>query len=96
MPARSDTELVQSARSGDEKAFERLVEKYRVRISATIAAFISNPQDREDIGQETIINAYRNLHQLSKPERFRFLVGRDCTKPMPRLDAQKPDTVRSD
>lgn len=70
MPAHSDTELVQSARSGDEKAFERLVEKYRVRIFATISAFISNPQDREDIAQETIINAYRNLHQLSKPERF--------------------------
>ena len=70
MPAHSDTELVQSAQSGDEKAFERLVEKYRVRIFAAIAAFISNPQDREDIAQETIINAYRNLHQLSKPERF--------------------------
>ena len=70
MPARPDTELVQSARSGDEKAFERLVEKYRVRIFATISAFINNPQDREDIAQETIINAYRNLHQLSKPEHF--------------------------
>ena len=70
MPACSDTELVQSARAGDEKAFERLVEKYRVRIFATISAFISNPQDREDIAQDTIINAYRSLHQLSEPERF--------------------------
>lgn len=70
MPVPSDAKLVQSARSGDEKAFERLVEKYRVRIYATISGFIDNPQDREDIAQETIINAYRNLHQLSKPERF--------------------------
>ena len=70
MPVHSDAKLVQSAQSGDEKAFERLVEKYRVHIYATISGFIDNPQDREDIAQETIISAYRNLHQLSKPERF--------------------------
>ena len=70
MPVPSDAKLVQSARSGDDKAFETLVEKYRVRIYATISGFIDNPQDREDIAQETIINAYRNLHQLSTPEHF--------------------------
>ena len=66
----TDAELVESARSGDEKAFETLVEKHRARIDATISSFIKNPQDREDIAQETFINAYRNLHQLSKPDRF--------------------------
>ena len=70
MPVPSDADLVQSAQSGDDKAFETLVEKYRIRIFTTIAAFIDNPQDREDIAQETFINAYRNLHQLSMPERF--------------------------
>ena len=70
MPVPSDAKLVQSARSGDEKAFETLVEKNRVRIYTTISGFIGNLQDREDIAQETFINAYRNLHQLSKPERF--------------------------
>ena len=70
MPAPSDTDLVQSAQSGDEKAFEMLVQKYRPRIDSAISAFIDNPQDREDIAQETIINAYRNLRQISKPERF--------------------------
>ena len=70
MPVPSDADLVQSAQSGDEKAFETLVEKYRIRIYTTIASFVDNPQDREDIAQETFINVYRNLHQLSKPERF--------------------------
>ena len=70
MPMPSDADLVQSAQSGDRKAFETLVAKYRIRIHTTISAFIDNPQDREDIAQETFINAYRNLHQLSKPERF--------------------------
>ena len=68
----TDTELVESARSGDDKAFERLVEKHRARIDATISSFIKNPQDREDIAQETFINAYRNLHQLSKPDSFSY------------------------
>ena len=69
----TDAELVESARSGDEKAFEALVEKHRARIDATISSFIKNPQDREDIVQETFINAYRNLHQLSKPDQFRSI-----------------------
>ena len=66
----SDADIVQSVQSGDEKAFESLVAKYRIRIYTTISAFIDSPQDREDIAQETFINAYRNLHQLSKPERL--------------------------
>ena len=70
MPMPSDADLVQSVQSGDEKAFETLVAKYRIRIYTTISAFIDSPQDREDIAQETFINAYRNLHQLSKPERL--------------------------
>ena len=68
----TDAELVESARSGDEKAFETLVEKHRARIDSTISSFISNAQDREDIAQETFINAYRNLHQLSKPDSFSY------------------------
>ena len=66
----TDAELVESAQSGDENAFGALVEKHRARIDATISSFISNPQDREDIAQETFINAYRNLHQLSNPDHF--------------------------
>ena len=68
----TDAKLVQAARSGDEKEFETLVEKYRPRIYAAISGFIKNTQDREDIAQETFINAYRNLHQLSKPDRFSY------------------------
>ena len=70
MPMPSNADLVKSVQSGDEKAFETLVAKYRNRIYTTISAFIDNPQDREDIAQETFINAYRNLHQLSKPEQL--------------------------
>ena len=68
----TDAELVESTQSGDEKAFETLVEKHRARIDATISAFIDNTQDREDIAQETFITAYRNMHQLSNPDRFRY------------------------
>ena len=68
----TDAELVESTQSGDEKAFETLVEKHRARIDATISAFIDNTQDREDIAQETFITAHRNMHQLSNPNRFRY------------------------
>ena len=68
----TDAELVESTQTGDEKAFETLVEKHRARIDATISAFIDNTQDREDIAQETFITAYRNMHQLSNPDRFSY------------------------
>ena len=68
----TDAELVEAAQSGDEKAFEALVEKHRARIDATISSFVSNAQDREDIAQDTFINAFRNLHQLSNPDRFSY------------------------
>ena len=81
----TDAELVESAQSGDEKAFETLVEKHRARIDATISSFISNAQDREDIAQETFINAYRNLHQLSKPDSFRYWLVTIATKSLSEL-----------
>ena len=68
----TDAELVESTQSGDEKAFETLVEKHRARIDAVISSFITNAQDREDIAQETFITAYRNMHQLSNPDRFSY------------------------
>ena len=68
----TDAELVESTQSGDEKAFETLVEKHRARIDSTISAFIDNTQDREDIAQETFITAHRNMHQLSNPNRFSY------------------------
>ena len=68
----TDAELVEAAQSGGEKAFETLVEKHRARIDAVISSFVTNAQDREDIAQETFINAYRNLHQLSNPDRFSY------------------------
>src|SRR5713226_4993660 len=65
-----DFELIQSARAGDDQAFNRVVAAYRKRILGTIARLIGRPEDVEDIGQEVFLRLYYSLDQLRAPEVF--------------------------
>jgi len=57
----TDLALVERARQGDKRAFERLVEKYHRRLLRLLARMVRNQEDIEDIAQETFIKAYRAL-----------------------------------
>ncbi len=57
----NDLSLVERARQGDKRAFERLVEKYHRRLLRLLARMVRNQEDIEDIAQETFIKAYRAL-----------------------------------
>src|SRR5690242_14985220 len=65
-----DFELIQSARSGDGAAFNRVVTAYRKRILGTIARLIGRPEDVEDVAQEVFLRLYYSLDQLRTPEVF--------------------------
>src|SRR5881628_1512879 len=65
-----DFELIQSARSGDGAAFNRVVTAYRKRILGTIARLIGRPEDVEDVGQEVFLRLYYSLDQLRTAEVF--------------------------
>lgn len=65
-----DFELIERARSGDDGAFNQVVQVYRKRILGTIARLIGRPEDVEDVGQEVFLRLYFSLDQLRTPEVF--------------------------
>jgi RNA polymerase sigma-70 factor, ECF subfamily len=65
-----DFELIERARSGDDSAFNQVVQAYRKRILGTIARLIGRPEDVEDVGQEVFLRLYFSLDQLRAAEVF--------------------------
>lgn len=56
-----DQQLVEKARLGDKRAFELLVEKYHRRLQRLLSRMVRDPDEIDDIAQETFIKAYRAL-----------------------------------
>ncbi|HEX3396591.1 MAG TPA: sigma-70 family RNA polymerase sigma factor [Steroidobacteraceae bacterium] len=56
-----DEKLVGLAQSGDCRAFDALVSKYRARVAQLIYRFVRNEADAEDLVQDTFLRAYRAL-----------------------------------
>jgi RNA polymerase sigma-70 factor (ECF subfamily) len=56
--------LVERVRNGDKRAFELLMEKYRRKIGRLLSRMVRDPEEVEDIAQETFIKAYRALPQF--------------------------------
>ncbi len=68
--AGSDTQLVERAVAGDQRAFELLVIKYQRRIERLIGRMVRDVDLVEDIAQETFIRAWRALHQFRGDAQF--------------------------
>jgi RNA polymerase sigma-70 factor (ECF subfamily) len=60
----SDLLLVEQVRAGDKRAFGLLVEKYRRKIVRLISRMVRDPDEMEDVAQDTFIKAYRALPQF--------------------------------
>ncbi|MDD3530161.1 MAG: RNA polymerase sigma factor RpoE [Gallionellaceae bacterium] len=56
-----DRQLVERARLGDKRAFGLLVEKYQRRLHRLLSRMVRDPDEIDDIAQETFIKAYRAL-----------------------------------
>lgn len=63
-------ELIDSARKGDDAAFNQIVAAYRKRILGTVLRLIARPEDAEDVAQEVFLRLYFSLDQLRTPEVF--------------------------
>ncbi|HAM10392.1 MAG: RNA polymerase subunit sigma-24 [Bacteroidetes bacterium GWE2_41_25] len=59
--AAADYALVEQARKGNEKAFARLMYRYRDSIYYMLLKMVSNPSDAEDLTIEAFGKAFRNL-----------------------------------
>jgi RNA polymerase sigma-70 factor (ECF subfamily) len=68
--ALQDYELVQKALLGDEKAFARLLSRYKETIYFMLLKMLNNRSDAEDLTLEAFGKAFKNLHQYSPTYAF--------------------------
>ncbi|MDQ3035021.1 MAG: RNA polymerase sigma factor [Myxococcota bacterium] len=68
--AREAHELVEAARSGDPRAFEALVKRYRHRIFALALHMTGSPSDADDITQDAFVRAYKNIQRFEGRSEF--------------------------
>lgn len=66
----SDEQSVRAALAGDLSAFGTLVEQYWNMAFALALSRMNDPQEAEDIAQESFLKAYSQLHNLRDPSRF--------------------------
>lgn len=68
--AQQDILLVEQALTGDEKAFAKLLSKYKDAIYYMMLKMVNNKSDAEDLTIEAFGKAFKNLHQYSPSYAF--------------------------
>lgn len=68
--AASDTEVVDRFLTGEERAFQELVERYEVRLLNFIYRTIGDRERAEDLVQEVFIRVYRHIHRFDTSKKF--------------------------
>jgi len=67
----STVDLVEKARKGDRTAFHRLVDQFQPEIYRMIFYRTHSRMDAEDLTQDVMLKAFRNITRLKSPEVFR-------------------------
>ena len=70
MEREDDVQLIHAVLSGDDSAFDILVEKYQKSVHALAWRKIGDFHYAEDITQDTFLRAYQNLSTLRNPNQF--------------------------
>lgn len=75
-----EEKLILKAQKGDFAAFEKLIELYTQPLWKYIYRMLGNAEDANDTVQQVLIQMYKGLGGLDKPERFRswlFTIARN-------------------
>src|SRR5512145_3413359 len=68
--AQYDFTLVEAALAGEEKAFAKLMSRYKDAIYFMLLKMVNNKSDAEDLTLEAFGKAFKNLHQYSPDYAF--------------------------
>ncbi len=66
-----ESELINKALRGNEKAFEQLMNHYLENLYSYISFKINNTEDVKDIIQEVMLSVYNNLYQYNQKSSFK-------------------------
>ena len=95
MEKESDVQLIQRILSGDEVAFNVLVQRYQKSVHALAWRKLGDFHDAEEITQDTFLQVYKRLPTLKDPYKFSgwlyVIVNRLCIDRM----RQKHLTIQS-
>lgn len=70
--SKTDAQLVELVRHGDQRAFEQLVRKYlREAHGVARSKLGGDPDDADDVCQEAFLTALQKIESCQHPERFR-------------------------
>lgn len=76
---RSDQELVERSLSGDPRAYEQLVVRYQRLVFHVLWSRGGDPQDIEDLAQETFVRAWERLHTFDPARSFKTWIAQVAT-----------------
>jgi RNA polymerase sigma-70 factor (ECF subfamily) len=60
----TDSELIDRVKSGDQKAFKLVFDKYHAKVFNTCIGFLHNKSDADDITQDVFIEVYKSLNKF--------------------------------
>jgi RNA polymerase sigma-70 factor (ECF subfamily) len=90
---RSEEELLESARHGDERAFGQLVAPHRAALHAHCYRMLGSVHDAEDALQETLLNAWRALPRFEGRSSLKSWLYRIATNACLRTIKRRPRRV---
>jgi RNA polymerase sigma-70 factor (ECF subfamily) len=66
----TDLDLVRRIKSGDEDAFEQMVERYHARVYSLSYGVLRNAEDAEEATQDTFLTLYRKIGTFDESKKF--------------------------
>lgn len=78
-PPRSEQELIEAARAGDDTAFDKLVGHYQDYLYRLMVRACHHPQDAEEVASEAFARAYERLCQFEGRSSFVTWLSRIAT-----------------
>lgn len=95
--AETESLSLQALRSGDRTEYARLVDTYYQLVYRLALKMLSNPQDAEDILQETFIKVFRNIDKFDQRSSLSTWIYRIATnEALMFLRKKHPDLVSID
>jgi RNA polymerase sigma-70 factor, ECF subfamily len=89
----ADEALLEAARLGDERAFDRLLAPHRSALQAHCYRMLGSVQDAEDALQETLVNAWRALPRFEGRSSLKSWLYRIATNACLKMIERRPRRV---
>jgi RNA polymerase sigma-70 factor (ECF subfamily) len=93
----TDEELVKKSQQNDERAFGELVGRYESKVYSLAMKMLRNPEDAEDVLQDTFLRAYRGIKSFQGNSTFSTWIYRiTANSALMRLRKKQLPTVSID